>query len=103
MLLPRKTDEDDSSGMNKDAPEGKTWLDPTLLATLQVVEHHLEVIEERDQKLARLKALIQLYHFIQEQQLVIVANSGNVRRVMDLIGESFKDVNYKALDFSATE
>lgn len=41
-----------------------------LLASLQMVDHHLEVIEDRDAKLQRLKALVQVYHLIQEKQIV---------------------------------
>lgn len=41
-----------------------------LLAALQMVDHHLEVIEDRDAKLSRLRALIQVYHLIQEKQIV---------------------------------
>ena len=43
---------------------------PRLLASLQMVDHHLEVIEDRDAKLSRLRALIQVYHLIQEKQIV---------------------------------
>lgn len=82
--------------MTSDSARG--WLDPSLLASLQAVEHHLEVIDDKDQKVSRLKALIQLYHLIQEQQIVIVANSGNVKRVLDLVAESFQDVDVKSLD-----
>jgi len=108
MLQPRKKDGDDDqlegvASLREDAPEGKPWLDPQLLCSLQSVEHHLEVIEDKDLKLQRLKALIQLYHLIQEQQVVIVANSSNVRKVLDLINESFTDVDCKALDFSTPE
>ena len=39
--------------------EGKPWMEPQLLASLEVVDHHLEVIEDREGKLQRLKALIQ--------------------------------------------
>ena len=41
-----------------------------LLAALQMVDHHLEVIEDRDAKLSRLRALVQVYHLIQEKQIV---------------------------------
>lgn len=114
-LLDRNADD---NGLNSDAPEfspgangwrsdrndsGKPWHDPTLLEALQVVEHHLEVIDDKGDKLSRLKSLIQLYHFIQEQQLVIVVNTSNVRRVSDLISESFKEVDFRVLDFSSNE
>ena len=61
--------------------QGKPWMDAQLLASLEVVDHHLvswqstslcdveEVIEDRDAKLQRLKALIQVYHLIQERLL----------------------------------
>lgn len=112
----RKDDEDDCNDnhMRQDAPEfvpgnrwssdrmmsdsARGWLDPALLAALQAVEHHLEVIDDKDQKVSRLKALIQLYHLINQQQIVIVANSGNVKRVLDLVAESFQDLDVKSLD-----
>jgi len=83
--------------------KGKPWLDPQLLTTLTAVEHHLEVIDDRDAKLLRLKALIQKYVFLQDQQLTIVANSANVRRVLDMVSEYFKDVDCKALDCSTPD
>lgn len=81
----------------------QAWLDPSLLASLQAVEHHLEVIEDKESKLERLKRLIKFYHIIQEQQLVVVANASNVSRVLGLVEQSFSDVVCQALDWSITE
>jgi len=105
MLLARKQEDDEKAdGSSRvEAVESKQWLDPQLMLSLQSVEHHVEVIEDKEAKLQRVKALIQMHHFIQEQQLVIVANSSNVKRVSDLIGESFKDIDFKPLDFNTPE
>lgn len=83
--------------------QGKQWLDPQLLGSLTAVEHHVEVIEDKDTKVARLKSLVQLYHLINGQQIVIVANSSNIRRVIELFEESFKEVPHSALDFNTSE
>ncbi|CAJ1384622.1 unnamed protein product [Effrenium voratum] len=83
--------------------EGKPWMDAALLASLEVVEHHLEVIEDRDAKLQRLKSLIQLYHLIQEKQIVIVANTLNIRKMLDMISGSFGAINYRTLDINTPE
>lgn len=118
MLEKRKTGADeDESDLRTDAPEfspgrgawsserseGKQWLDPQLITSLTAVEHHLEIIEDKEAKLERLKKLIQLYHIIQEKQFVIVANTSNVRRVNDLMSESFGDVGFQSLDFQVPE
>merc|ERR1719188_2510374 len=44
-----------------------------------------------------------MYHIIQEQQLVIVANSGNVKKILDQISQSFPDIDVQALDFNTPE
>jgi len=123
-MLQRRKKEDDTpevtSGLRGDAPEfvpgsdaawtsdrmlpsEVRWLDPQLLSALQALEHHLEVIEDRESKLERLKRLIKFYNLIQEQQIVIVANSSSVSRISNLLGESFKDIESKSLDFSTPE
>mmetsp|Transcript_40757 Transcript_40757/g.107961 ORF Transcript_40757/g.107961 Transcript_40757/m.107961 type:complete len:771 (-) Transcript_40757:154-2466(-) len=102
-VLEKRKKEDESEDEKEDSPEGKAWLDPQLLSSLQAVEHHLEVIEDRDAKLQRLKAVIQLYHFIRGKQIVIVAKSGNVWRVLDLIGEAFDSLDVRSLDFNTQE
>eukprot|EP00438_Fugacium_kawagutii_P020344 Skav209400 [mRNA] locus=scaffold962:114839:136572:- [translate_table: standard] len=83
--------------------EGKPWMDAQLLASLQVVDHHLEVIEDRDAKLQRLKALIQVYHLIQEKQIVVVANTINLRRILDMIEQGFAGTDYRCLDQNTPE
>mmetsp|Transcript_16377 Transcript_16377/g.28761 ORF Transcript_16377/g.28761 Transcript_16377/m.28761 type:complete len:836 (+) Transcript_16377:38-2545(+) len=83
--------------------EAKPWMDPQLLAALQLVEHHLEVIEGKDAKLARLKALIQLYNLIQEKQIVIVANLGSTRRIADMIAESFPGIELRCVEQTTPE
>eukprot|EP00435_Cladocopium_sp_Y103_P047999 s549_g14.t1 len=83
--------------------EGKPWMDPQLLASLQMVDHHLEVIEDRDAKLQRLKALVQVYHLIQEKQIVVVANTINLRRILDMISHSFGGTDYRCLDQNTPE
>mmetsp|Transcript_25930 Transcript_25930/g.31626 ORF Transcript_25930/g.31626 Transcript_25930/m.31626 type:complete len:383 (-) Transcript_25930:156-1304(-) len=83
--------------------EGKPWMDAQLLASLQMVDHHLEVIEDRDAKLQRLKALIQVYHLIQEKQMVVVANTINLRRIVDMLAHSFTGTNYRCLDQNTPE
>lgn len=103
MLQQRKKESDEEQGEGDEDGKGKTWMDPQLIASLQAVEHHLEVIEDKEAKLTRVKALIQLYHLIQEKQIVIVANSSSVKKVVDLIAESFKEIDFKALDFSTPE
>jgi len=118
MLQRREDDAENASNLREDAPEfipGKggwtsqrvseqaRWLDPQLLASLQAVEHHVEVIKDTEAKLERLKGLIKLYHLIQEQQLVVVVNASNQRRVLELIAASFSDVTFQALDFSTPE
>lgn len=102
-VLEKRKKEDESEDEKEDSPEGKAWLDPQLLRSLQAVEHHLEVMEDRDAKLHRLKAVIQLYHFIRGKQIVIVAKSGNVWRVIDLIGEAFDSLDVRSLDFNTQE
>lgn len=102
-VLEKRKKEDESEDEKEDSPEGKAWLDPQLLRSLQAVEHHLEVMEDRDAKLQRLKAVIQLYHFIRGKQIVIVAKSGNVWRVIDLIGEAFDSLDVRSLDFNTQE
>mmetsp|Transcript_2427 Transcript_2427/g.5192 ORF Transcript_2427/g.5192 Transcript_2427/m.5192 type:complete len:928 (+) Transcript_2427:35-2818(+) len=115
----RKDGEDEcESQLREDAPEfvpgsgswksdrvdmGRAWLDPQLLASLQAVEHHLEVIEDKDAKLQRLKALIQLNVLIHQKQMAVVANSGNVKRCMELIAESFEEIDVRSLDLSMAE
>eukprot|EP00930_Biecheleria_cincta_P045959 TRINITY_DN31681_c0_g1_i1.p1 TRINITY_DN31681_c0_g1~~TRINITY_DN31681_c0_g1_i1.p1 ORF type:complete len:730 (-),score=151.85 TRINITY_DN31681_c0_g1_i1:746-2935(-) len=118
MLKPRKTDEHGDSGLHSEAPEfvpggglwcpdrifeGKPWLDATLLASLQAVQHHLEVLEDRDSKLQRLKALIQVYHLIQDKQMVIVANKNTFQQVHEMISDSFKEVDVRPLDQNTPE
>lgn len=83
--------------------EGKPWMDPQLLASLQMVDHHLEVIEDRDAKLQRLKALVQVYHLIQEKQIVVVANTINLRRILDMVSHSFGGTDYRCLDQNTPE
>lgn len=78
-------------------------MDPQLLASLQMVDHHLEVIEDREAKLQRLKALIQVYHLIQEKQMVVVANTINVRRILDMISGTFAGSDYRCLDQNTPE
>jgi len=111
-------EDEETSNLNGDAPEfcpGKgswtsqrmgeqgRWLDPQLLASLQAVEHHVEVIKDTEAKLERLKGLIKLYHLIQEQQLVVVVNASNQRRVLELVAASFSEVSYQVLDFTTPE
>mmetsp|Transcript_103196 Transcript_103196/g.186249 ORF Transcript_103196/g.186249 Transcript_103196/m.186249 type:complete len:467 (+) Transcript_103196:1278-2678(+) len=123
MLKPRHKDGEDDldTVLRSDAPEfvpsskggsawasdrmleGKPWMEPQLLASLQAVEHHLEVIEDKDGKVQRLKALIQLYNLIQEKQVLIVANMGNLRRILDMISESFGDAHVRSLDQNTPE
>jgi len=103
MLQPRKKESDDEDGQRDEVSEGKQWLDPQLLSSLQAVNHHLELYDDRDSKFHRLTALIKVYHIMKEQQIVIVANSSNVRQVLELIAESFKDIDCKSLDFSTPE
>jgi len=100
MLIERKEAKEDKE---EEVEAKQQWLDPQLLSSLASVEHHLEVIEDKDTKLQRLKALIQLYHLIQDKQIVIVANTSNVRKINDLMSESFKDVDFKSLDFNLVE
>jgi len=83
--------------------EGKPWMDAQLLAALQMVDHHLEVIEDRDAKLSRLRALIQVYHLIQEKQIVVVANTINLRRILDMISQSFAGTDFRCLDQNTPE
>eukprot|EP00929_Paragymnodinium_shiwhaense_P020849 TRINITY_DN13767_c0_g1_i1.p1 TRINITY_DN13767_c0_g1~~TRINITY_DN13767_c0_g1_i1.p1 ORF type:complete len:878 (-),score=179.07 TRINITY_DN13767_c0_g1_i1:121-2754(-) len=120
-VLVKREDSSEASDLRGDAPEfvpgskggtgwssertlmeGRQWLDPQLLASLEQVEHHLEVIEEKDNKMQRLKALIQLSH-VRDKQMIIVANSSNVRRIMELLQESFGEVEARTLDFLAAE
>jgi len=120
MLIRRESDDPEvNSYLREDAPEfvpgsnaawtsdrvgaQQAWLDPALLASLQAVEHHLEVIDDRGAKMQRLARLIKFYRLIQEQQLVIVANSSNVSRILDLIDQSFSDISCHALEMSCTE
>lgn len=93
MLLRRDDDE---------SPEGR-WVDPQLLASLQAIEHHVEFIKDTDLKLERLKGLVKLYNLIQEKQIVIVANSSSVRRVVDLVTEAFSGIRFHTLDINTPE
>lgn len=70
----------------------KQWLDPQILSSLQAVEHHLEFLEDKEAKLQRLKALVQLYALIQEKQVVIVANSREIRRLVEMLQEAFREL-----------
>lgn len=118
MLKPRKTDEHGDTTLHSEAPEfvpggglwssdrvfeGKPWLDATLLASLQAVQHHLEVLEDRDSKLQRLKALIQVYHLIQDKQMVIVANKNSFQQVHDMVSDSFNEVDLRPVDQNTPE
>jgi len=118
MLQKRDDESETASVLNGDAPEfcpGKgswtsqrmaeqaRWLDPQLVTSLQAVEHHVEVIKDTEAKLERLKGLIKLYHLIQEQQLVVVVNASNQRRVIELVTASFAEVKCHALDFNTPE
>merc|ERR1719464_931011 len=103
MLLQRKKDSDDEDDDKKDLHEGKHWLDPQLVSSLQSVKHHVEVYEDKEAKFQRLTALIKVYHIMKEQQIVIVANSSNVKQVLELIAASFKDIDCRSLDFSTSE
>jgi len=93
---------DELSNLREDAPEAK-WFSPELLTILQEVEHHLEVTEDKDAKLERLKRLIKFYHLIQEQQLVVVANNSSMQRIVNLISESFENVGACVLEVGHSE
>lgn len=103
MLLARKKEDEEGDGGREDTHEAKQWLDPQLLAALQAVKHHLEIYDDKEAKFQRLTSLIKVYHIMKEKQIVIVANSSNVRQVLELIAESFKDIDCRSLDFSTPE
>mmetsp|Transcript_60874 Transcript_60874/g.188480 ORF Transcript_60874/g.188480 Transcript_60874/m.188480 type:complete len:914 (+) Transcript_60874:203-2944(+) len=106
MLHSRKKESDDEQGdggQREETHEAKQWLDPQLLSSLQAVKHHLEVYDDKEAKFTRLTSLIKVYHIMKEKQIVIVANSSNVKQVLELIAESFKDLDCRSLDFSTPE
>jgi len=60
--------------------------------------HHVEVLQDVQLKLARLKTLIELYDPTHEMQVVVVARPAHLQAVAGLLGQCLEDCDFDTLE-----
>uniref|UniRef100_A0A7S0AFQ5 RRM domain-containing protein n=1 Tax=Pyrodinium bahamense TaxID=73915 RepID=A0A7S0AFQ5_9DINO len=79
-------------------------MERSVLQRFRMLEvHHLEVLEDLESKLERLKKLIQLYDPSHETQMVVVAQPVHVQPVAGILGECLEDCDYESLELSTSK
>lgn len=91
---PKETGESGDAAAGRDRQYAEAFKD------LQT--HHLEVLDEMQGKLARLKDLTDIYTPNQEQQMIVIANSSNLPAITKLMGEVFEEGDFETVAFAAS-
>jgi len=71
-----------------------SFIDGQALNILKQVTHNTDILESQDGKIHRLKTLIQLYHVIDNQSIVILGNTQNFPIFQELMTIHFQDIRY---------
>mmetsp|Transcript_10281 Transcript_10281/g.22994 ORF Transcript_10281/g.22994 Transcript_10281/m.22994 type:complete len:673 (+) Transcript_10281:159-2177(+) len=79
------------------------WIDPEFIATFAKLDHHVELLETKEDKNNRARKLITLNAVLGSKSVMVIVNSANLRGFVSLFQEHFADVEVSTLEFGHDE